>query len=769
MKWSLTKRLLSIGLILQFVISGLIFGSPNWSDLRKLEPVIIQADSFPEFINSEISHIFAYNYAKKLNRWQQIPFQIDEKGWEISTNFYDSTKIDTVLTYFGQTDGLLDEGEEFVFMVQDAGDKAPDNSWIADTNSRDFVRCEISIRDPLNPAQVGYVYFYQSKTLTPTPTLPDYVALTPASSDTTGDDRIEALSYVEGHDLQGFTTEWRIPPTYQGTNADILDFLKMRLKVDVGIVIKLLEVDALRVRKLDHVDGRIRVIRRLNYFLEFVIFTEPIGIADFTTYFYPFHADSRGPKKRLDPDWGISYLRQSFDLSSDAIGMHFYNPFNSHILIDGIPDETVSRTLYDYPALNWHLVTGDPGSILFSYVLQPLGTTRELYYFDNDAESSGDGFGHDSGDEKSYGDIGIALSGERLEGSFGMSYKALFLGARQDPAIGQSYLTHSENPIQLGSSALVYDIIPPAAITDLQVSDYSVKSITLSWTAPGDDGMTGAPVKGYEIYYSRWSVLDDLDEWLMFASSPKTTPPGAAPGTTQHTTIMDLEAYTQYYFVMRSYDDMGSFSDYSNVASGTSYPVELMSFTASVQKNKVELRWKTASEKNNHGFEIERKLTSTGSRWKQIGFVKGFGTTAEPQVYSFVDKIQTAGTVSYRLKQIDRDGNFTYSTVQQVDLSRPKTFALSQNYPNPFNPVTWINFQIPQLKKAESAHSVILKIYNIKGEEIRSFNLSQFNTGRHQIKWNGLNQQGQKVSAGVYFYHLVTPEIVLSRKMILLP
>ncbi len=124
-------------------------------------------------------------------------------------------------------------------------------------------------------------------------------------------------------------------------------------------------------------------------------------------------------------------------------------------------------------------------------------------------------------------------------------------------------------------------------------------------------------------------------------------------------------------------------------------PVELSSFSASVIGSLVKLTWATATEVNNYGFEIERskKLDARGETWEKIGFVNGNGNSNSPKSYSFVDKDMTAGKYSYRLKQIDNDGQFEYSKVIEVDFGAPKKFELSQNYPNPFNPNNNNSFQ----------------------------------------------------------------------------
>jgi len=141
----------------------------------------------------------------------------------------------------------------------------------------------------------------------------------------------------------------------------------------------------------------------------------------------------------------------------------------------------------------------------------------------------------------------------------------------------------------------------------------------------------------------------------------------------------------------------------------TETPVELVSFSGELNKNRALLNWTTATETNNSGFEILR-YTQNDNEWNTIGFVPGFGTTTEPKSYSFIDENVTTGTYKYRLKQIDFDGSFTYSNEIEVEVDfTPKEFVLYQNYPNPFNPKTVISYQLPV------NGNVTLKVYDILG------------------------------------------------------
>ena len=140
-------------------------------------------------------------------------------------------------------------------------------------------------------------------------------------------------------------------------------------------------------------------------------------------------------------------------------------------------------------------------------------------------------------------------------------------------------------------------------------------------------------------------------------------------------------------------------------------PVELTSFTADVNAAvNVLLDWTTATELNNQMFEIERR--SKEAQFRTIGYIEGYGTTTEPQEYSYLDKKVETGTHFYRLKQIDFNGQYEYSEEIEVEVNGPLTFALEQNYPNPFNPSTSIKYSVPQ------NGFVKLSVYNLVGEEV---------------------------------------------------
>jgi hypothetical protein len=100
--------------------------------------------------------------------------------------------------------------------------------------------------------------------------------------------------------------------------------------------------------------------------------------------------------------------------------------------------------------------------------------------------------------------------------------------------------------------------------------------------------------------------------------------------------------------------------------------------------------------------------------------------------------------------------------MSQKVIAVPDEFALHQNYPNPFNPVTTIQYDIPV-----ETH-VNLIVYDILGREVRMLLNQTEQPGYKSIRWNGRNNAGQEISAGMYFYRLETTGFVKVHKMVLL-
>jgi len=171
-------------------------------------------------------------------------------------------------------------------------------------------------------------------------------------------------------------------------------------------------------------------------------------------------------------------------------------------------------------------------------------------------------------------------------------------------------------------------------------------------------------------------------------------------------------------------------------------PVELTSFTGAFVGNDVQLKWATATELNNRGFEIQRSIN--GSEFATVAFVEGQGTTTETQQYSFTDRnVESRVNYAYRLKQIDFNGDYDFSQVVNIGFTLPVEFVLEQNYPNPFNPSTSIAYAVPVKS------DVTLEVYNLIGQKITTLVQGQVEAGKHTAQFNA-----SSMSSGLYLFKL---------------
>jgi flagellar hook assembly protein FlgD len=90
------------------------------------------------------------------------------------------------------------------------------------------------------------------------------------------------------------------------------------------------------------------------------------------------------------------------------------------------------------------------------------------------------------------------------------------------------------------------------------------------------------------------------------------------------------------------------------------------------------------------------------------------------------------------------------SAVDGKDAAVPERFVLFQNYPNPFNPETFIEFEIP------GSSLVTIKVYNVLGREVRTLVHSDFQAGRHRIRWDGRDDGGRQSASGLYLVRMTT-------------
>jgi hypothetical protein len=198
-------------------------------------------------------------------------------------------------------------------------------------------------------------------------------------------------------------------------------------------------------------------------------------------------------------------------------------------------------------------------------------------------------------------------------------------------------------------------------------------------------------------------------------------------------------------------------------------PVEITSFTYSIEGADVVLHWSVAQQINNYGFQIDRK--GSDSVWQKVDFLF-VGVTGDyaPANFSLKDTNSEPGTYYYRLKQIDFNGTEHYYgtlitvlispsvQVVQDDNSIPIKLLLLQNYPNPFNPVTTIQFSSPIATQA------VLRIYNLCGQEVALL----FNGMIRGGEKNGILFDAANLPSGIYYACLQSNARQVVNKMVLL-
>jgi hypothetical protein len=193
------------------------------------------------------------------------------------------------------------------------------------------------------------------------------------------------------------------------------------------------------------------------------------------------------------------------------------------------------------------------------------------------------------------------------------------------------------------------------------------------------------------------------------------------------------------------------------VSKAISLPIDLVYLHGTSQEGAALLTWATASEKNNEGFDVERRLTSAKDDFfEKVAFVgaKGGNSTTETG-YGYIDRNVQPGTYTYRLIQRDVNGAEHVTNSVEVNIEAPKSFGLQQNYPNPFVPTdgaTELSFTVP------NDAPTTLVIFNQLGQVVRTLVNNDYFTGSHTSSWDGKDASGNEVASGTYIAKLVCGE-----------
>ncbi|HEU4574505.1 MAG TPA: T9SS type A sorting domain-containing protein [Chitinophagaceae bacterium] len=144
-------------------------------------------------------------------------------------------------------------------------------------------------------------------------------------------------------------------------------------------------------------------------------------------------------------------------------------------------------------------------------------------------------------------------------------------------------------------------------------------------------------------------------------------------------------------------------------------PLNLLSFTATLDNAKADLKWVTSNEKNVSHFSVEKSLD--GINFQEAALVFAYGNTSQDENYAYSDNLSTVtkGMIYYRLKCVDADGKFTYSPVRMIRIGGEEALNNKiMTYPNPF--VNELRITIPA---ALQGKNISITLFNTNGQAVK--------------------------------------------------
>jgi fibronectin type 3 domain-containing protein len=309
----------------------------------------------------------------------------------------------------------------------------------------------------------------------------------------------------------------------------------------------------------------------------------------------------------------------------------------------------------------------------------------------------------------------------------------------------------------LENSALEGDIV---AIED--VPNDQGKQVRIVWNKFVDDGIATDPVDKYIVKRD-----DGDDTWTTVGeASADASARYALVVPTLYDSTAAGDALTTFMVVSVSKGGMVYES-----AAAEGYSVDNLApsvpgkFEGTLAANSVQLSWEEVPDADFRYYALYRS-TNSGFTPDETSL---YATTTD---LSYLDNdVAGSSTYYYRLSAVDFNGNegeatpelaVSVTSIANAGSNVPTVFSLDQNYPNPFNPTTTIRFGLPQ------AASVKIVIYNVLGEPVRTLTENAYAAGYHHVVWDGRNDRGQIVSAGMYLYRIDAGSFVKTNKMLMI-
>lgn len=319
-----------------------------------------------------------------------------------------------------------------------------------------------------------------------------------------------------------------------------------------------------------------------------------------------------------------------------------------------------------------------------------------------------------------------------------------------DNAINKGYYgafvmnMHTDTAIHMGSDEII------AAAKSRNIPVVSAKQM-LTWL----DSRNNTAFKNMawdnvakKLSFDLTTTAHNLQAMVPFNSADGTLTQVTAGGSPVTFTTQAVKGIQYGFFPASSLSYVATYSS-------TVLPVRLLNFTVTKQGDNAQLNWSTDTEENNKGFEVQRSIDQ--SSWTVLSFIAGAGNSQTEKDYQYLDQNLPAGTYYYRLRQVDYDGNSSFSKVVPITFDGDLALELKQNHPNPFNNYTSISMVIPK------AGRVQLMLYDQMGRPIQQLMDEEKMPGTYTVT---LNKNG--LSSGIYYYKMNALGQVIVKKMTVL-
>jgi hypothetical protein len=212
---------------------------------------------------------------------------------------------------------------------------------------------------------------------------------------------------------------------------------------------------------------------------------------------------------------------------------------------------------------------------------------------------------------------------------------------------------------------------------------------------------------------------------------------------------------------------------FSNGDIGAQPAVSLLHFSLLQEDNQIHLKWLVEWENNMFYYYLYRSESNDLSEAICITRIDAVNSNSEYEYEVFDEyNLVNGQTYFYWLESVQVDGESTFyepasilyeSSSTDISVLHNKTFLT--NFPNPFNPTTTIQFSNDQNQQNEQ---ITLEIYNIKGQKIRQFKISNSKFNINEVVWDGRDELQNPVSSGIYLYQIKSCSGIFGTKKMML-